>query len=206
MNAGDLTDIVTYRTRSTGGFIFSKEWVRNTLLSLCHNTVNSFLKRVFTSATWTMTPEKAVYDVGYEFTNCDQIISMRNGDRLLSHAKDFSEFFKLDMYWFRSPGFASILWSQIGDFLAVYPQPKRSKTLDVVYLKDLQAFETDESVVELPDEDLPFCIDLAEIILLVAQARGGKLVEAQTKLQAFSERYGLELSGLQDRSEPKVGE
>jgi len=131
--AGNIIDAIFHRARAEGGYAFPKTWTRDTLLSLCQASTNAFLKRVMVTANLTLSPEVPVYDLDFAFTDCHQIVAIRDQDKLLSEATDHRKIFYLNTCWFRSAGPAPLVWSQLGNLLLIYPQPKVSYTVSVTY-------------------------------------------------------------------------
>ena len=188
---GELTDLLLYRTRSSGGFTFSRDFATQ-ILSLAQALTQAYLKRLIKTVDFTLIPEKPVYDTGYEFADLYQITCLEDELIHLSEAKDWHELSRINSNWLRAHAQRSAAFAQIGfHFLAVYPTPLLSRSVQVTYILETPDLVAPDDPILLPDEDLGFCLDLAEMIMLLATARGTKLAEATNKMKQFMQRVSI---------------
>lgn len=186
----DATDLLLYRTRTAGGFTYSDELARE-ILSLSQSMTQAYMKRLLKTVNLTLTPEKPIYDTSVEFTDCYQITCVEDEKVHLSEAKDWRELGRYNSRWLREHANRSHAFAQIGArFLAVCPTPNQARTVEVTYVYETAVLEEDDDPIELPDEDQTFCLDLAEMVLLLSTARGNKLSEMTAKFKSFLNRIG----------------
>jgi hypothetical protein len=189
-HAGELTDLLLYRTRSTGGIPFSKTFAMS-ILSLSQSLTQAYMKRLIKDADLTLSPEKPVYDTTAEFTDLYQITGIDDDNIQLAEAKDWREMSRINSHWLRAHAQRPNTFCQIGArFLGIYPTPLFQRTIGVSYIYETTTLDEDDHALELPDEDVTFCLDLAETVLLLSTARGEKLTEAAGKIQQFVQRVG----------------
>lgn len=201
MTAGDLTDLILYRVRSTGGFAFTSTFARQ-ILSLAQATTQAHLKRLLKTVDFTLVPEKPVYDTAVEFTDMFQITCMEYARKHISEAKDWRELSRVNSNWLRAHAQAPSMFAQIGfHFLAVTPTPQRALTVQLTYVLETPELTGADSVMLLPDEDVTFCADLAELVLLMASARGTKLSEAVAKGKQLMQRTGITMPRISGERE-----
>lgn len=190
MTAHDATDLLLYRTRTAGGFTHSDTTARE-ILSLAQSMTQVYMRRLLKTVTFTLTPEKPIYDTTAEFADCYLITCIEDEKIHLSEAKDWHELSRYNSKWLRCHANKSHAFAQIGArFLAVYPTPNQARTVEVTFVHETAKLDEDTDALELPNEDQTFCLDLAEIALLLATARGNKLQEMTAKFKSFLQRVG----------------
>jgi hypothetical protein len=171
-----------------GGVAFTPE-LSLTIVSLAQSLTQAAMKRMLKDATLTLLPRKPLYDTAVEFTDCYQITCVEDENKHLSEAKNWKELSRVNTNWLGVSGQKPKMFAQIGfHYLAIYPAPKASRDVTVTYVYETPTLTSLTDTMTLPDEDLSFCTDLAEVAVLMSTARGQKLTEATAKIKQFIQR------------------
>ncbi len=188
--ATEMMDLLLYRTRSMGGTAFSQALTMQ-ILSLAQSTTQAFMKRMTKSATLVVLPAKLLYDVQADLTDCIQVNGIEDEYKELAHAKDWKELSRVNSNWLTVSSQRPNMFAQIGyTYIAITPTPKVTRNVTVNYVYETPVIDELTDAMTLPDEDLTFCLDLAETVLLTSTARGQKLTEATAKIKQFMQRAG----------------
>jgi len=195
--AGDMRDLLLYRIRAYGGTAFDTSWVR-TVLSICERTVNAGIRSVLATTSVTTTAYQSIYFLRTSFSaalyDAVDIVSITatDGDGTYQLRKcTIQDLFGYTSGWFRASTTRRYRWYvQIGrDLLFLYPARTTATTLSVTYSKQTTALSADGTTMDLPDEDVPIAVDLAEIVLLTVN----RITDvASIKIEALSSKLNLE--------------
>lgn len=164
------TDLLT-KVRMTGTFAFDVTTIYD-ILSKSQQLVNLLLSRVVDSATLTTSASTYFYDLRTEIPAAMRVLSVIESNRTL---RKFSSWKKLAEYsrtWAADTGSRFEGWSPYGaNQLIIYPAKSGASSVTVVYIKALDALSDQADTFELPDEDVPIVVDLAEIFILASLRR-----------------------------------
>jgi hypothetical protein len=186
--AGEIIDLLLYRTRSVGGTAFTPA-LSLQILSLAQSFTQASMRRLIKSATLTLYPQKPLYDTDAEFTDCIQVVGIEDESKALAQAAHWKELSYINSNWLGVAAQNPKLFSRIGlHYLAITPTPAHNRNVTATYVYDPPTLETVSTEMALPDEDLTFCLDLAEAVILLSTARGNKLTEATAKIKQFIQR------------------
>lgn len=196
--AGNTVDNVLTRIRARGGIAHTEEFVLD-ILAKCQAVTNSYLKRVLTTGTLSLLPRKCIYDLSVEFTDCDEMVALKNQNKWLSRlVGGWRELGYLKRSWFRAvEAGGPYAFAQIGaKLLVVHPAPKSAMTLTAVYVKETPETLVRATALSLPDEDVAYIEDLAEIVLY---ARAKRIEDATAKVMEYQKRLAILAGMAQER-------
>lgn len=186
--AGEIIDLILYRTRSTGGTAFTSA-LSLQILTLAQSLTQASMRRLIKSASLTLYPQKPLYDTDAEFTDCFQVTGIEDENTALAQAANWRELSYINSNWLGATAQKSKFFSRLGHhYIAISPTPTHTRSVTATYIYDPPELALTTTEMTLPDEDLTFCTDLAEAVFLVSTARGSKLTEAAAKLKQFIQR------------------
>jgi hypothetical protein len=174
-NAGPTTEILLNRIREQGAFGISFNFALETL-SRCQRIANAGLQIVQARKTLTTEPNRLIYDYRNSLPAAIHILSIYDGTRTLQKFTNLTDLAAYDITFWRATGTRFEAYTQIGrDLLLLYPAKTTASSVTVVYSKLTNEF-TDyhthyDTALELPDEDVDFAVNLAEIVLLLQSRR-----------------------------------
>lgn len=167
MNAGELTAAFTTRLR---GPAHTHEFVR-LILSHCQRLINARLRRVLITNALTVHAIRLLYPVDSELPDALRIESVRYNGRDLDRVL-WPTLGHMSFNWFREVGAQPETFSQLGhNLLVIHPALLENNSVDVIATKLTTALAADTDPVDLPDEDLPNVMDLAEAVLMLRERR-----------------------------------
>ena len=184
-NAGPTTEQVLRRVKQYGGIATDFD-LALTLLSKCQRVANAGLQRVKTSGTLFETKkELAIYNLRDNFPALVDIITIRQGSRMIHKIDNIKDLAAYDPNWFRAIGTQVAFWSQIGrELLVIYPTLADATNLTVTYSTLTTAYTTRvadyNTAMDLADEDVEIAAGLTELLLLL-KTRLNKTTENRVK-------------------------
>ena len=189
---GPTVEILMRRVRQEGGLAVDPDFATE-IYSRCEQVVNTFTRRVLSSTTLATPKEKLLFHYRDEISDAIDIVSIRESGRRIERADSLIALSAYDIDWFRKvDGTRFEAWHQIGrDILILYPGQASVSSVTVEYVKlltlytDFTAYYDTNS--DLPDEDIEFALQLAELILLT---RLRQLDVANKLLKAFAQLVG----------------
>lgn len=186
--AGEVIDLLLYRTRSTGGTAFTSA-LSLQILTLAQSFTQASMRRLLKSASLTIYPQKPLYDTNADFTDCVQVVGIEDENKALAQSTDWQELSTINSKWLGASAQRPKVFARIGHhYLAISPSPTHTRTVTATYVYDPPELVATATAMALPDEDLTFCTDLTEAVLLLSTARGQKLTEATGKIKQFMQR------------------
>lgn len=178
-------DLLQQRVRQSGNVAVTQD-TATIVLSMCERLINTYLRRVTASSSFTTTAYQTIYDYRSSLTTAVDIISVTESNRDIpwSSMADLSAY---DQIWFRRTGTRFEFWTQIGrDAFILYPAKTAASAVTVEYSKLVTGYTTYASVAvvnfELSRDDAEYAIALAEIILL---SRARQLDVIQDKMKSL---------------------
>lgn len=188
----DAVDLLQQRVRQEGNIAITQNFVTE-VLSRCERLINTYLRRVTASTSFTTTAYQTIYNYRGTLTAAVDILSVTESNREIPFAT-MEALSAYDQAWFRRTSQETTerfeFWTQIGrDAFILYPAKTGASAVTVEYSKLVTGYTTYAAVsavaFELPRDDAEYAIALAEIILLArtrqfdtVQARMKKLIKA----------------------------
>ena len=168
---GPTVEILMRRVRQEGGLAVAPNFATE-IYSRCEQVVNTYIQRVTATTTLTTAAEQLLYHYRTEITDAIDILEVRESGKRLEKCDSIIALSAYDIDWFRKvDGTAFNAWCQIGrDILIIYPGKASASSVTVKYVQ-LLALHTDFTTSyntdsELPDEDIEFALQLAELVLM----------------------------------------
>lgn len=174
--AGTLLDVLARRVRDPNFQGTPRDDMR-TLLSWAQRMINARNRTITKTATLTTEPDTLVYGVDANFPDAIRITSIRQAERDVLEVP-YKTLRQMRANWSRHPGTRFDLWAYAGrDLLVLYPMVSSAVSLEVRYVKLLDELVNDASATELPDDELPAVLDLAEMLVHLRQRNFTRLRE-----------------------------
>lgn len=164
-------DILLERIRQAGGVAVTTNFA-TVIVSHCQRIVNAGTRKVVGSASLTISANTIVYAYRASLTSAVDVLTVKEGTRLLQKCTSLADFAAYDATWIDAVGTRFEAWMQIGrDILIVWPAKTGSSSVTVSYSKLTAAYTnyTNDGAtnLDLPDEDVDYALNLAELILLI---------------------------------------
>lgn len=172
MNVAELQQQLALRIRGeTSGATYSTELGRR-ILSLGQQVLSIGSKLVITSGTLPVEKQRQIFPIRDYLADVGQVLAVRDGNRDLDFMTNWRELLYSDRSWFRRIGPKHKSFALVGhDLIIVHPARPINTTLTVVYSKLTTEFTSEGDTVELPDDDTPKLLELAEALLLLRERR-----------------------------------
>jgi len=189
----DTVDLLVQRVRQDGGVAVTDD-VATQVLGKCERLLNTFLKRVIASTSFTTTAKQQLYDYRSTLTTAVDILEVSESSRTLFKIDRIEQFSAYEVGWIRNITATRFeAWHQIArDFLIIYPAKAANSAVTVTYTKLLTVYATYAAAatnnMSLPDEDVETALALAEIVLL---ARNRNAPDLKVRIDQFLKLIGL---------------
>jgi hypothetical protein len=186
--AAARTDLLT-RVRMLSTIPFSVSNIYD-ILSKSQQLINFLLGKVVETNTLTTTANTYFYDLRAKLSSAMRVVSVVESDRTLNYFSSWKQFVQYSHTWLSDTDTRFEAWSQIGvNYLIIYPAKTGSSSVEVTYVKSPTPMGTGTDLFELPDEDIPLVIDLAEIFILITIRRYKELEKALPLFVAKVKEY-----------------
>lgn len=188
--AGSLVSALLRRIRDPQGIANTRVFARS-ILSDSQRLINAGRNRVLETTALTTNPLQMFYPLTASLPNAVRVRGVREGDRDLEEMT-LRQLSQLSSRWFRHIGDRFEAFCRVGrDLLIIYPAKSISSSVDVVYTKLTDNLVNDDEATDMPDEDLPDVMDLAEAILLI---KGRELESVAPLVERITKRLKDRLS------------
>ncbi len=188
---GPTVEVLMRRVRQEGGLAVAPDFAME-IYTFCTQIINAFFRNVIGTTTFDVPKERLLFayrDSGDGISDAIDICDIRDDSGV--RIEKFTSLRNLSAYdpdFFRKvDGTAFEAWCQLKrDILILYPGQAAASTVDITYVKLLARYNDFEGQYntnnELPDEDVEYAIELAEIVLL---ARFRQLGFIENKMKDF---------------------
>lgn len=163
-NGNDLITELSRRLRDTSNERHARTTVRD-ILTQCQRVVNLHKADKVSSASFTPTAGRTLYQVSTVAADVARIDDIRHANRSLQPVA-FHALAHCDTRWLRAVGSRYELFSRIGgDLFVLYPAMNPAEAVTVVYVKVPSDVADAATAIDLRDDYVPLLLDLAEVVL-----------------------------------------
>ena len=164
--AGPLVSVLLARVRDPGAGATSRDQARD-ILSRCQQVINGAIGTVVSSDPLTLESYRQIYPIAGALPNALRVIGVEHQGRSLTPAP-YNSLAQTDSAWFRKQDYRPEVFALPGrDTLVVHPAVDTDDTVTVKSIAVTAVLVDDATPTDMPDEDLPVVLDLAQIILLL---------------------------------------
>ncbi len=162
-----IIDTILRRVRDTNGTAHSRAFVLSRLSEL-QRVANTGLRIVTDTASLSTTSYQPFYQIstGVASGNAVRILGVIEGNRNLDQIP-WRTLKQIDTNWLRRTSERFELFSLIGrEQLIIWPTKKQASSVTVVYAKLTNTLSTESTATEMPDDEMPFVMDITTALLL----------------------------------------
>ena len=187
-----MIDIISRRVRDPNNTATSRPNVL-TIIDHVQRAFAVMFDIVVDSATFVTIPNQLVYQLSSVLPSAAKLLYLYDGDRQLTFVP-YPQLETIDGRWFRKVGQQHGVWSMVGrDQLIVFPATTTAVTLTGTYVKITDTLASENSPVEITEDEIPLLFDFTELLLL---AKSREIETGMSRLNDFAQKLSLHRRGL----------
>lgn len=179
--AKTLIDVVLRRVRDPQGSAHSRDLVRS-LLSHSQRMLNAVLGSATETVTLNTEAQRKFYPISALVPTSARVLAVREGGRDLREI-GWLGFAQADRYWTRRLGSRFLEFSTIGrDLLVIHPAKDEASSVSVIAASLTTELSSEDTEVEVPVDDVPAVLSLAEAVLSLRDRNIGGATGAMARV------------------------